>query len=214
MRHAHRHLDRCLRLAVAAAVAIGLHRRDASVVANGVAALAIAHVPGGLEHRYALDLRPWQRLWISATTFTHAVGMLGTYDRVWWWDHVAHVLSASSVGGVAYVVARTNPECDRRFAPTGHVPGFVLGSTLGLGLLWELLEYVVHALGDRLGIAPLLISYGRLDTALDLVFDAIGGGLVVLLGPYALENVVRSVDAGRSGGASASDERGGSRPRS
>lgn len=121
----------------------------------------------------------------------HAIGMLGPYDRTWWWDHVTHTLSASIVGGVAYVVARTRTTSDS--SVRNRHPAFVVGVTLVLGLFWELIEYLIHRFADRIGVEPVLVSYGRHDTALDLVFDLVGAGLVVLLGPDALANVVESL---------------------
>ena len=165
------------------------------MIANGVAALVGAFVPTVVERRYGTFLRPWQRFWISTAMLLHVIGMLGAYERISWWDHVTHALSGSIVGAAAYVFARTR--ADRTLAPARHTTGFVLGCTLAFGILWEFLEYFVHALRERFGIAPILIPYSRVDTALDIVFDAVGAVLVVSFGPRALENVVDSLEERR-----------------
>lgn len=82
------------------------------------------------------------------------------------------------------------------FGPPEYTVEFVFSCTLGLGLLWELLEYLIHVTRARFGIAPALVHYGRLDTALDLVFDAVGAAVVVSFGPHLLENVVESLERG------------------
>jgi hypothetical protein len=183
-----------LQLGIVTALLAGVRRRDPSVVANGAASLAFAAIPEYLERRYDARFRPWQRLWVSAAALVHTVGMLGPYDRVWWWDHVAHTLSGVVVGGAADVALRVDAAGPRRFQGSSRFrSAFIVGVTLGLGFLWEVLEYVIHALGDRIGFEPLLVHYGRFDAVWDLVCDALGAGLVVLFGRRALSNVVESV---------------------
>lgn len=185
------------RLGILALLLLGVRRRNASLVVNGTVSLAATAVPPALERRYGVVLRPWQRRWISTSMLLHVVGMLGAYERVGWWDHLTHTLSGSIVAGVSYVIARTTADRGGRLSvhPT-HTRAFVVGCTLGFGLLWECLEYLIHAARDRFGIAPVLVHYGSLDTALDLVFDAIGAALVVAFGPRLLENVVESLERG------------------
>lgn len=175
---------------------LGIRRRDASVLVNALLSLLGTFIPTVLERRYPIHLRPWQRLWISVAMLMHAIGMLGTYDRIWWWDHVTHTLSASIVGAIAYVVTRTSPNRrgDHR-GPPRATPTVVFGWTMGLGLLWEVLEYAIHVVENRLGLTPLLKRYGRRDTVLDLVFDGVGAALVIIFGPEALANVVESLEA-------------------
>lgn len=189
-----RRANRVLQVGLVAALLAGLRKRDPSVVVNGVLSIAFASMPTVLERRYDVRFRPWQRLWISTTALIHTTGMLGPYDRVWWWDHLAHTLSGVVVAGAADVFFRVNAEeGDRPPGSAGSRSVFVVGVTLGFGLLWEALEYAVHTLGDRVGFEPLLVNYGRLDTVRDLCFDALGAGLVVLFGRRALSNVVDSV---------------------
>ncbi len=186
--------DHALRFGISTVLLVGLDRGNPSAVVNAAVSLATSFVPSVLERRYGLDLQPWQRLWITGAMLLHAIGMLGPYDRTWWWDHVTHTLSASIVGGVAYVVARTRTGSDPSTRKRHSV--FVVGVTLGFGVFWEVIEYLIHHFASRAGVEPILVSYGRNDTALDLVFDLVGAGLVVLLGPDALANVVNSLTEG------------------
>lgn len=190
-------VDHAPRLGIFALLLLGVRRRDVSVVVNGAVSLAAAAVPPALERRYDVSLRPWQRLWVSTSMLLHVIGMLGAYERFRWWDHVTHALSGSIVAGVSYVIARTTAERGGRVSvPPEYTVEFVFSCTLGLGLLWELLEYLIHVTRARFGIAPVLVHYGRLDTALDLVFDAVGAAFVVSFGPLLLENVVESLERG------------------
>lgn len=186
--------NRLVQLGIVVALSMGVRRRDPSVLLNGLLSLAFAALPAQLERRYGARFRLWQRLWISAAAFVHTIGMLGPYDRVWWWDHLAHALSGVVVGGTVDVYLRATAAETGRSPLSGRFRSVaILGVTMGVGLLWEALEYVVHAVADRLGFEPLLVHYGRRDTVGDLLFDGLGAALVIVFGRSALSNVVESV---------------------
>jgi len=172
--------DRGLRLAILGVIVVGLRERKPGAVANGVVGLCATFLPDALARWYDLTLSPRYRIWVSGSMFLHAVGMLGPYDDTWWWDHVTHTLSSSLIGAVAHVYARRH---DRD--PTWPV----LGAVVGFGLFWEGIEYLVRVLADRLGIRPVLVQYGRADTIGDLVFDVVGGLIVVAFGGRLLDGL-------------------------
>lgn len=189
-----RRANRAAQVGIVAALLAGLRRRDPSVVVNGLVSAVFASLPRYLARRFGVRFHPWQRLWISSAALVHTLGMLGPYDRVWWWDHLAHTLSGVVVGGAADVFLRTAAgEAGRPTVPDRSRSVVVVGVTFAFGLLWEILEYAVHAVADRVGFDPLLVHYGRLDVVWDLLFDLLGAGLVVRYGRSALANVVDSV---------------------
>ncbi|MDQ2074160.1 hypothetical protein RBH20_16610 [Haloarcula sp. H-GB4] len=113
---------------------------------------------------------------------THAVGMLGPYDDIWWWDNLTHIHSATVLGGLIHVLSRrlgVDPE--QR----------VITGVATMGILWEFMEYIIHASSRRLGLEPILVSYGKTDTLLDLVSDLVGAVLVLVFGDVLLGNLVR-----------------------
>jgi hypothetical protein len=173
--------ERGIRVALVAVVLVGVRRRDPGAVVNAVIALAGTFLPDAAERRYAVTLRPWQRLYAESAMLTHAVGMLGPYDDVWWWDHLTHTHSATLLGGVVHAAARRR---DRD--PLPHV----LAGVAGGGALWELAEYATHGLSRRIGFDPVLVSYGRTDTLLDLLFNLVGALLVVAFADRLLGNLV------------------------
>ncbi|WP_255196492.1 hypothetical protein [Halorarius litoreus] len=162
---------------------VGIRRRNPGAVVNAVVAFAMTFVPDIVERRHGVELRPWHRVYTAIAMLTHAVGMLGPYDDIWWWDHLTHVHSASLLGGVVHVACRRKEQDPR---PR------VLGVVVGVGLLWEVLEYGIHSVARRFDREPLLVSYGPLDTAFDLVFDALGALLVVVLGDRLLDEFDRT----------------------
>ncbi|GAB3670520.1 hypothetical protein [Halopiger thermotolerans] len=171
--------ERGIRYALLAVFVEGIRRRDPGAVVNAIVAAMGTYLPDLVERAYGVELRPWQRAYVQSAMITHAVGMLGPYDDVWWWDHLTHAHSSSILGGAVFAISR------RR----GRDPGpRVVAAVVCLGLLWELVEYAVHAAGDRLGIDPVLVSYGKKDTALDVVFDLVGAALVLAFGDCVLDD--------------------------
>jgi hypothetical protein len=149
---------------------------------NAVVSFCATYLPAVVEWRYDVEFRPWQRLYLNVGMLTHAIGMLGPYDDTWWWDHLTHTHSSTLVGGLIHVVARRG---DRDPRPR------VIGGVLCLGVLWELMEYAIHAASRRVGLEPLLVPYGPKDTAKDLLFDALGALLTLLFADRLLRNLVR-----------------------
>ena len=168
-----------IRVAIAAVWVEGVRRRNPGAVFNAVLALGATYLPDLIESRYDVEFCPWQRLYADSAMLTHAVGMLGPYDDVWWWDHLTHAHSATLLGGVVHVVARRRGRDPR---PR------VLGAVVATGVVWEVAEYTVHAVSTRLGFDPLLVSYGPRDTLVDLIFNLFGALAVVVLGDRLLGN--------------------------
>ena len=174
-----RGVERTVRYALLAVTAVGVRRRNPSAVLNAALALVATFLPGVVERRYDVSFRPWQRAYADAAMLTHAVGMLGPYEEVWWWDHLTHTHSATLLAGLVHAAARRRGE-----DPTARVVAVVVG----VGLLWELLEQAIHAIADRLDLAPPLIPYGRTDTLFDLAFDLLGALVVLAFGDALLGN--------------------------
>ncbi|WP_408958815.1 hypothetical protein [Natrinema sp. 74] len=172
-----REAERGIRYAIVAVFVVGVRRRNPGAVANAVVALVATYLPGIAERQYDVEFRNWQRIYLESAMLTHAVGMLGPYDDVWWWDHLTHTHSATLLGGAVFAVARRRGRDPR--------PRVVAVVACG-GVCWEIGEYIVHTVADRLGLEPLLVTYGRVDTLFDLVFDLVGALLVLMFGDRVL----------------------------
>ncbi|MBX0298230.1 hypothetical protein [Halomicroarcula nitratireducens] len=172
-----------LRCAIVAVFVVGFRQRNPGAVVNAVFAYLGTYVPAVVERTSAIEFRPWQRLYVATAMLLHAIGMLGPYDDIRWWDHVTHTMSASIVGGATFVAAKRRGK--------DPIP-LTLGSVVTLGALWELIEYLIHATATRLGVDPILVFYNRKDTVLDLVFNLLGAFLVILFGDRKLANLFES----------------------
>lgn len=189
-----RALARLLQGGLVAILAFGLLVGSVSVVINAVLALAVTVLPAVLRRDAGITLDAGLGLFLTTAVFLHAVGMVGLYDRVWWWDHLTHTLSAVLVAGVAYTVVRAVDEHSDRFhVPQSRLPLVLLAFTLAMGLLWEGLELGARLLTDRLGIEVIWVNYGPNDTELDLLFDAVGALVVATFGTERLQGAVENV---------------------
>lgn len=177
--------EQWIRYAIVAVFVAGVRRRNPGAVANAAVSLAVSYLPGTIERRYGVEFRPWQRVYAVTAMFTHSLGMLGPYDDMWWWDHLTHAHTATLLGGLVHAGARR-----RGFDPRPRV----IAAVVVCGTLWELVEYAIHAVARRLGVEPILVSYGRRDTALDLLFNLVGALLVLVLGDPLLRNFTRGDD--------------------
>ncbi|QGN05938.1 hypothetical protein Hrd1104_00610 [Halorhabdus sp. CBA1104] len=169
--------------AVVAILVWAIRRRDLAVATNAFAGALLVVTP--FVAAPLLDAIGSQRpaigpllpSWIALASLLHAIGMLGVYESTWWWDHLTHTVSAALVAALVYggAVVALGETTGATMSPRV----ITVTTTLLVGVLWEGLELLARAIGDRLDVEPVLVHYGWLDTALDLVFDVVGAVLVV-----------------------------------
>lgn len=164
------------------AVLEALRRRNVPAVVNGLVALGAALLPAAIRSVADLSIGPELPLWIAGAGLIHAVGMLGVYDTVWWWDHLAHTVSAALVTALAYAAVLVAAPRGL-FVPLGSagVVLVTLGLVLVFSVLWELVEELAHHLAERYDVGPLLVIYGPFDWLFDLAFNLVGASLVIAL---------------------------------
>lgn len=178
---------------IAALLVVSIRRDEHAAAVNAAVALLASLSPTllavGLASSGAgsVTVNPVLPFWLGVAGFLHAFGMLGPYDTIWWWDHVTHTVSAALVAALVYAA----------LVPSGSgattVAILTVLATFGLGLVWEGIEVLARALGERYGVEPVLVQYGVRDTALDLVFDLVGAVLVVLLDVQVFVPVIEHV---------------------
>lgn len=191
-----RGLARLLQGALLVILAWGVLERNLSVAVNALLAFLVTLLPAVLRRDYSIRLDPGLALFVTAAVFLHSLGMVGLYDSIWWWDHLTHTLSAMIVAGVGYTVVRAFDEHSPAFEiPERHLPLYIVGVTLAMGLLWEGLELGARVGTNALGLDVIWVHYGPNDTLLDLVFDAVGALVVALFGTRRLQSEVDSLRA-------------------
>ena len=184
---AQRRLHRGMQATILTILLVGALERNVSVVVNAVFALGVTVLPGLLASDFDVHLGSGLSLFITFAVLLHSLGMVGLYDRLWWWDHLTHVLSASIVASVGYATIRALDDySDAVSFPGEFLAVFVFLFTVAFGVLWELLEQVGRELALAGGFEPVLIVYGLEDTMWDLVFDMVGA---VVGAAYAANNL-------------------------
>ncbi|WP_135827831.1 hypothetical protein [Halorussus halobius] len=174
-----RWLVRLLQVGLLGIAGYGLYRGETGLVANGLLSLGVTLVPAYLRRDTSISLDTSYVLVLSLAVFVHAVGALGPYQSVPWYDSVAHALSASIVAGAGYATVKA---VDRNSEAT-HLPAklqfaFILIFVMAFGVLWEILEFGTGLVSELVGGEPVLAQYGLDDVVSDLTFNQVGGILV------------------------------------
>ena len=161
--------------ALLGAVAVAVRRENAPAAVNAGGAALLTLIPPALVRALGVDGAavgvPGLTCVIAFAGVLHSLGMLGYYESITWWDHLTHTLSAALLAALLYAGLLVT-------APAVAVVGTLFG-TLAFGVVWEIGELVARDVAERYDVEPVLVHYGWRDTALDLVFDAVGAALVV-----------------------------------
>lgn len=174
--------------AILLVLAEGLRRGNVAAAVNALVAFAVAVLPFALGVTTALAVAPGLALWLAVAGLLHAIGMLGPYDTVSWWDTVTHFVSASFVAALCYAGVLVATPSGRGIAAVATIL-----LTFALGLWWELVELVARELGEEFDIEPVLVHYGPRDTLLDLIVDVLGAVAVVAVDVRAFVPIVDPV---------------------
>lgn len=156
----------------------------AAVVLNGVVPLLVTFLPAYLRRDYRVRMDPGIVFLLAVAATVHAIGMLGPYESVQWYDEVAHALSASVVALSGYATVQA---LDIHYESIELPPEFLRAATvifaIAFGGLWELFELLLGTAAAAFGFEPPLIVFGLDDAVLDIVFNTIGGIVVAVVAP-------------------------------
>ena len=147
--------------------------------------LFFTEIPSLLRRDMHLVLPLEINLWIVLALFLHvASGFSGFYDHVPGWDHITHMMSASLIGALGFVVVVTiDKYVDSIYLPRPFLAFFVVMFAMAMGVMWEIMEYGNDALtGSHL-------QYNLADTMYDLLFDGFAGFVVAIVGAQYLTRV-------------------------
>lgn len=184
-----------MQVVIAAILLGGLVARDPRLSVNALLALIGTFIPALLARDYRVHIGATATLWITGALCLHVIGMVGAYEAIFWWDHLTHLVSASLVAAVAYtVVTAADRHLEELYLPRWTLSLLLFVWTLGLGVLWEVMEFVGRAVAVELGTDPLLVQYGLEDTMMDLAVDAVGGLLIAIVGPDRLDTLVERLE--------------------
>lgn len=155
--------------------------RGEMVVMVGIA-FGVTLLPALLRREYGYSMDTGLVLWITVAMILHIVGSLGLYEQYQWYDEVTHTVSATLIAGVGYASFRAlELHSDSIDVPSAFRAVFIVVFVLAAGILWEVLEF---ALGG------LVTVYGIDDIVTDIIFNAVGAGIVAVWGTGYVSNLV------------------------
>lgn len=117
--------------------------------------------------------------------------LIALYDTTSWFDKALHFGNSLGIGFAGFLVVYVLLFTQRlRLSPLSNA-FLILLMTLGIGALWEILEYLLdlmlsHGAQGSPGMTPLD------DTMWDLILDGAGGAVGAVLGPLYIERSSRS----------------------
>jgi hypothetical protein len=176
--------SRGMQAGIVAVAVSGIVTGNLTWVPAALVSLFITMIPSLLRRDLHLVLPIELNFWIVLALFLHVVGgFSGFYDRIPSWDHVTHMMSASLVAVLGFVVVVTvDKYVDSIYLPRNFLALFIVLFTMSFGVIWEFLEFANdQLLGTHL-------QYSLQDTMVDLLFDAFGGSAIAFAGSYYLTN--------------------------
>jgi len=141
-----------------------------------VISLLVTEIPAILKRNLKLVLPVELNFFIVLALFLHVIGgVYGFYDYISWWDHLTHAMSSSLVAALGFViVVSIDWYVDSIYLPRPFVAFFVIMFTMSVGVLWELMEWLLDELTGS------FLQYSLEDSMLDMLFDAFAGFVVAI----------------------------------
>ncbi len=98
----------------------------------------------------------------------------GLYDRWHWYDAFLHFISALAFGLAGFLLLFVYYVHNKLKLPKGIILFFTFFFCLGVGALWEIIEYGIdHSLGTNMQVSSLD------DTMIDLILDGLGAVVAI-----------------------------------
>jgi len=141
----------------------------------------ITFLPVALGQRFDVRIPPEFEL--LAVVFVYASLFLGEvhgfYLKYWWWDSLLHTGSGLIVGifGFLLVYVMNEKEDIELSLKPSFIALFAFLFALGLGTLWEIMEFAIDQL-----FGSNMQKSGLVDTMWDLIVDSLGALTISILG--------------------------------
>jgi hypothetical protein len=193
----HHRIKLGLQLALLVGLAIELYEAQWMNAALVLGILVVTFLPRVLARGLELSVPP--QLELMAIGFVFASVFLGEtrdfYGRFWWWDVLLHATSGGLLGALGFLlvyVLNETPRIELRMRPR-FLAFFAFCFAVTIGTAWEIFEFGMdRVFGTTMQKPTLRDPSGLTDTMEDLIVDAIGAGIVVVLGH---RSVRRGVDS-------------------
>jgi len=177
--------SRCMQAGIVGVAVAGIVTDQLTWVPAAVVSLFVTFIPAILKRNLNFVLPVELNFWIILALFLHVVGGFSNlYNDVPGWDHLTHVMSASLIGGLGFVlVVITDKYVESIYLPRPFLAFFIVMFVMAVGVLWEIMEYANDSLFHT------QLQYGLSDTMFDLFFDGVAGFAVAAAGTQYLRRL-------------------------
>lgn len=187
LRLTHNRLSLVLRAILVVGIVGAIWERQwlTAVATTGIAALTL--FPLLLEKRFRVFIPPAFELLAIAFLFASLFlgEVRGYYARFWWWDIGLHTASGFLLGILGFLlvyVLNEIEEINLNMRP-GFVALFAFMFAVGMGVVWEILEFGAdELLGTNMQKPMFGDPSGLTDTMWDLIVDVLGAMTISVLG--------------------------------
>jgi hypothetical protein len=183
----HRRVKLGIQVVLALGLVVELYEAQWLNAALVLAILVVTFLPSLLASEVDLFVPPEVEL--ATIGFVFASVFLGEtrdyYGRFWWWDVLLHATSGGLLGALGFLlvfVLNETPRIELKMRPR-FLAFFSFCFAVTAGTAWEIFEFGVDQLfGTTMQKPTARDVTGLVDTMEDLIVDAIGAAVVVLLG--------------------------------
>lgn len=177
--------SRCMQAGIVGVAVAGIATDHLTWVPAAVVSLLVTFIPAILKRNLDFVLPVELNFWIVLALFLHVVGGFSNfYNDVPGWDHLTHVMTASLIGGLGFVlVVITDKYVESIYLPRPFLAFFIVMFVMAVGVLWEIMEFANDSLVHT------HLQYGLSDTMFDLFFDGVAGFAVAAAGTQYLKRL-------------------------
>ena len=176
--------SRAMQAGMVALAISGVFTGELTYVPAALVSILVSELPSLFRRDLKIVLPVELNLWIVTALFVHVLGSFsGFYDNLPGWDHLTHAMSASLIAALGFIIVTSiDKYAESVYLPRAFLALLIVMLTMAVGVVWELMEYIIDAAtGSHL-------QYSLDDTMKDLLFDTIGGLLVAAGGAYYLSH--------------------------
>lgn len=180
-------ISRGMQAGMVAVILGGIVTWNLAWVPAALVSLLISEIPSILRRDLSIVLPVELNLWIVLALFLHVIGgVSGFYDNLPGWDHITHAMSSSLIAALAFgAVVALDKYVESIYLPDSFLALFILMFTMAMGVVWEIMEYIID------GLTGSFMQYSLSDTMVDLLFDSFAGLVVAAYGAYYLRHTSR-----------------------
>jgi hypothetical protein len=140
---------------------------------SAIACMLLASIPIILRRYRVITFPLWMALWYLFLLWLHSYGILHDfYGRIYWFDELTHTMAIGLAAcAIFLLLILLNHHSKHVRLPSLTFPLFMIIFAMGLGVTWEVMEFILDVTVNT----PM--QYSLTDSVSDMMTD-LGGGLL------------------------------------